>query len=768
MHRLGPEAARANVVHVRHAPGPCLRPTFGWRVNVRNADLAPAMIGALAAATLLATPSMALAQPAAPPAADLPAADDVVALQADRVVNDDNTGILTAEGAVEARYQGRTLRAAKLTYDRNTRRIRASGGVQITDPDGMVRSAEEMDLDETLNEGVATRFGAVFPGGGTAAATGAIRRADGANELREAVYTACPICKDKDGPGPTWTLSSRRAVQNPQSQMIEYRDVVLQFGAVPVLYLPYFAHPDPSAGPRSGFLPPDIGQNRRLGAFYEQPHYWRIAGDQDMTLSPRIHSQINPLLGFEYRKRFWSGEMQIAGSLTHERDFDGEGRKFGDNTIRGHVFADGRFKLNDFWDYGFGIERAADDLYLRRYSIAGAGLSRGPFVGDQFRLLSQLYALGQSETSYVNVSLIAFQGLREFDNSATLPAILPFIDAEHVMRDPLFDGQLKLKASTASLVRGDAGVDSARASIGADWSREDILGPGFVLGTFAQARGDAYRTKDGATGVTNDVTRTLGLAGVELRYPFVRRDPGVTTIIEPIMMAAVSSGEATEPGIFNEDSLAFELDDSNLFRPNAAPNYDLWEPGSRVSVGLRGTLRTDDGASATVMVGQRFRSETTPQFSSATNLADERSDYVASVSVDLNQALGARIRLRVDEDTLEVNRIDAAVRATVGALSGDLRYFKIEESLRPGAPNNEVRANLGYAITPNWSVGVGLQRDLDSNINLNQTLRLTYQDDCTLLEFSYARTETQDRRLGPNDGFQIRLGLSTLGMFGGN
>ena len=75
---------------------------------------------------------------------------------------------------------------------------------------------------------------------------------------------------------------------------------------------------------------------------------------------------------------------------------------------------------------------------------------------------------------------------------------------------------------------------------------------------------------------------------------------------------------------------------------------------------------------------------------------------------------------------------------------------------------------VGLKLTNKWDVSYGLRRDLDSDINLSQNAHLTYRDNCTFLEFVYSRTETQDRSLGPSEGFQIRVGLSTLGVFGGS
>jgi LPS-assembly protein len=750
-------APQACVGFAQHAPS----------LKLTALAVAFSLMGAGAAS---AQSPIATAPPAPPPpsAAAQTSADDVIGLQADRIVTDEKAGQIIAEGGVEVRHKGRLLRASKIVYDMNTRRIRASGGVQITDPDGLVRSAEEMDLDETLEAGVASGFGAAFPGGGTAAASGAIRRADGRNELRDAIYTACPICKPGEGERPTWTLSARRAIQDPNTKMIEYRDAVLQFRDVPILYLPYFAHPDPTAGPRSGFLPPDLGQNRRLGAFYEQPYYLRIGPDQDLTISPRLHTQVNPLLGLEYRKRFWSGQVELAGSITNERDFDGAGERFGDRAWRGHLFGTGRFKINEFWDWGFGVERASDDLFLRRYDIPGAGQLRGPFAGDSLRLLSQAYLIGQDPNTYANVSLVAFQGLRETDDTTTLPLILPFIEFEHILKDPLLAGQLRLQASSASLVREENAVDSIRGSIGFDWRRDDVIGPGLVVGSFAQARTDRYRVSNRTPGKTEDFSRNVGLVGLELRYPMVRRDPGATLMVEPILTAVYGSNGGNDARIVNEDSLSFELDDSNLFRPNAAPNYDVWEPGARISAGVRASLRTDAGGSASFAFGRRWRDKADPIFGVSTNLDGTESDYVGVVSADLGPSFGARVRFRLDDESYDLTRIDAAVRAAVGAVSADVRYFDIDDALRPGAPSQEIRGNLAWKFDRNWTVGVGVQRDLDSDITLSQNVRLLYEDDCTFLEFSYARSETTDRRLGPNEGFQIRIGLSTLGVFGGS
>lgn len=724
-------------------------------------------LAATLAALLMVSPGVATAQaPAPPPSAS---SDKVVVLEADTLVRDDATNTITAEGNVEARYEGRTLRTKRLIYNLSDHTIRAQGGVEIVDPDGTVRYAEEVEVDEQLNTGFSTNFAARIAGGGTTAAMAAVRPSEGRNELRRFVYTACPICKvegsDKTR-GPTWTLRARSAVQNQNSKMISYRDVVFQFGPIPVVYLPYFSHPDPSSGARSGLLPPDIGTSRRLGAFYQQPYYWRISPSQDLTVSPQFNSKVNPLVGLEYRKRFYSGTLRLDGSLAYDQDFDGNGHKFGNTDLRGHIFGSGLFQIDDFWTWGFGAERAADDLYLRRYDIPRETRQSGPYIGDNTRLISQLYATGQSPNTYTSLSLVSFQGLSAVDETST-PLILPVGEFEHVLHDPFVHGQLRLQASTANIYRPDNGVDSSRVSGGFEWRRDQIVGPGIVLSPFAQARTDLYRVGNTPTVDHATITRSVGLAGVEVSWPFLKAGERVDYVLEPVAMAAIGTSGSNDVRIPNEDSLAFELDDSNLFRPNAAPNFDLWEEGARASYGLRATARSHEDKSVSLLVGRRVRENAEPRFNRLTNLNDTSSDWVTAASADFGSHFAGNVRARFSDKDLALVRLDAAIRASVWRITTDARYFEVDKSLRPNDPSREIRGGVGVKVTDHWSASYSLQRDLDSDITLSQNLHVIYRDDCTFIDLAYVKSETFDRVLGPNEGFQIRIGLSSLGVFGG-
>jgi LPS-assembly protein len=743
-----------------------------------RAERAPIGWAALAAALAVSVGPAALAQtqaqtadPAQTPTAQNP---EAVLLEADVLIDDEQAGTITAEGDVQVRYQGRTMRADRLIYDLNGGSVRASGNVEIVLEDGSITYADAIDADEALNVGAASELRARLGQNGTLAARSALRHGEGESELRNVIYTSCPICEGGDRP-PTWSLRARRAVQDRESRTISYYGAVVEVVGVPVLYLPYIAHPDPTIERASGFLPPNIGRNRRLGTFYGQPYYWAISPSQDLTTTLRLHGNVNPLIGLDYRKRFWSGDLEIDTTFTNEQVFNGDGDTFGDELFRYSAFAEGRFDISNQWEWGFGVERIYDDEYLRRYDIDGAGERRGPYIGHDTRLISQLFAIGQSAHSYSSITAVSFQGLRETDTSDLLPVMLPFAETEYVLNEGLLGGQVRAQTNTAVLMRDDNPATLAfegndgRFSLGLTWRRDVVFGPGIVFSPMAHVRGDVFSVET----VPDDYEtfgRGLGMGGVEVSWPFMRPGERFDLVVEPVVMASYGSDDAEDPRIINEDSLAFELDDSNLFRPNAAPNYDLWEPGGRVSAGVRATARARTGESASLIFGRRWREEQAVGFTPENNLGGESSDWVAGVQADLGSGFGTEARFRLDEENLDVERVDLAVRASAGRFSGTVRYFGVDRDLLadPTAPSEELSTNVGVELARGWRMQLGLTRDLDSDINLRQDIRAIYEDDCTFLEIAYTRNETSRGTIGPDEGIQIRIGLRSLGVFGGS
>jgi LPS-assembly protein len=695
-------------------------------------------------------------------ATETQAQSERVIVEADNVyeVAEDNTVI--AEGNVEVFFEGRVLKADRIIYNRNTERVRATGNVIIINDDGIEQYSEEAEVGSDLSEGVAIGYSARLPEDARLAANAAIRRSDGSTILDQFVYSACEVCEDK--PTPTWAIRARRARLDPESQMIHYRDALIEIGGVPVFYLPYIAHPDPNSKRRSGLLIPTIGNSSKLGAYYGQPYYWAISDHSDVTLTPQLMTNVNPLLGLELRKRFYSGAIKVEGSVTQETDFDTRGEKFGEKEWRGHVFANGAFAITPNWRWGFAGEYQSDDLYDRRYSISGANERRGLYVGQPRRLLSQLFVVGQAENYYADAAVLQFQGLRGIDDSNRLPRVAPLAFAERYWN--LGDlGFASVNLSSAALTR-EVGADSQRVSVGAEWRDLNILPLGLAFEPFAEVRGDYYALDQNISGQSN-VTRGLGNIGAKLSYPLIRPGKSVDILVEPAVMAAWGVGNPNDPAIPNEDSQAFEFDETSLFRANGFSNYDLYEGDGKLSAGLTARAIWKNGVQLSSTVGRRWRSREDSAFDRVSNLDGRSSDWIGSATLDIGRSLQANVRGRLNPEDLSLNRIDAQVSGNFWRLRSVARYYKLEPRITPtGLPDEGVYFQTEIRATDNISFLAGQLRDIQNDRNIDQRLGLAYFDDCSRLEIVYRRSELRDRTIGTSESFEIRFTLRSLGSLG--
>jgi LPS-assembly protein len=144
-------------------------------------------------------------------------AEDPVLLEADAIEQGDEVGVLIAKGNVTARNNGRTVRADQINYNQKTGIVKALGNVTVVNDDGSTTFADELTLDDELSSGVAGNFASKFADGSTLAANAVVTREGDRKLMSQAVFTACPICKDGKTK-PSWIIRARRALQNERTK----------------------------------------------------------------------------------------------------------------------------------------------------------------------------------------------------------------------------------------------------------------------------------------------------------------------------------------------------------------------------------------------------------------------------------------------------------------------------------------------------------------------------------------------------------------------
>lgn len=791
-----------------------------------------AMLAGAAAVLLLHAPAHAQEQqhrqnanPFAPPPRHVaPTPDGLAAdelyMEADRLTRDDKAKRTTAEGNVEIRYQDRTLRADRVVYDEGLEHqqgvIHAYGHVVVVNADNTVEYADELVLDDKFAAGAARGFSARMPQNGKMAAAGMVRRSDMVQELDRAIYTPCVICVQNHAKTPSWSITADRVVEDKKRRLIFYRNARVHILGVPVMWFPVFWHADPAAKRVSGLLAPKFSVDSRLGFSYEQPYLWTATPSMDVILAPKISTNVNPFINGEVHKLFYSGEVDVRFGYTYERDLESDGQKFGNLTSRSYILGRGAFHVDENWLLGFTAERASDPLIFDKYTIPNAFMSRGPYVSDDRRLNSQIYAIRQTQDNYFSVAAMSIQGLRasqtnpqQIENNSVFPVIAPLAEDHYEPNQDVLGGHLRFTGSTVALTRSQSpdytvnntlldipGIDSRRVTGEADWQRTLFTSFGLRLDPYLQVRADGYSLGDLPRALVNGVPtqfvsstvgRALGTAGVDITYPLYRRWRDTTVILEPVVNVAVSPharqvvvghDSQGQPIYLDEDSGSFELDESNIFQANKFPGYDLYEDGTRVSVGARGEILWDDGRRANVLIGRMFQADTNPIFTPGSGVRGKASDWIVYADAQPIQNVSFFTRARLDADTFEIHRLEAGANFRAKFINGYIRYFEQDAestglvldtttgtltSTTTGQRQQNMDVGGEINIRKNWGLSFAGSRDFTQNAWVIRDMGVFYHDDCIRVDVIYVREDVVIGRLGPTNQVMLRLTLATLG-----
>jgi len=757
-------------------------------------------------------------------AADSPFRDpDIIYLEADTLINDETAQILTAQGSVEGRYQDKTLRADKVVYNLDSGQVIAEGNVVLVQPDGSSQYADKLQLSNELEAGTATDFVARLPGGGVTAASFVARGENGEVELYNAYYTACEVCEEK--PNPSWRIKARQVTQDRDSRTVQYRDATFEVFGLPVFYTPYLAHPDPSAERASGILTPFAGYSNSTGVNARVPYYWAIDDYTEATITPRVYSKVNPLLEYDFARQFHTGRVEAEGSITYGSIFDNNGSAFDDASLfldpanapigkelRAHIFAKGLFTPTNFWTYGFGFQYTSDDNYLTRYSLSDQRQTQGLYEGESGRNTSQAFLVGLDDKTRFTVSAVGFQDRRDRINAidptanggaqysfsetddGVLPIIAPRIEAEHYLTDPVLSGRLKASGNLTVLNR-DTGADYTRATAALDYGKTWIAPGGIEVKPFANVRADYYKIdadNDILPGVdTNTFDRTLGQVGVDIRYPFIKLGEKVTWVLEPRLQITESFGDAKldefeEVGvtdiILSEDAGNADLNAALLWQSNKSSGFDFWQDGTRIDVGGSLAANWGERSSASLFLGQSFASGSSGTaidglssadggFIVGSGLEGDKSDIVGEASLNLGRAFRSQTKLRYNEDTNELTRIDSSARLRSKWVEAGARYYRLNNATSSlintlNAPPEEITGSIRLHVNENWSTSYSATRDLDRDITQHQTFGIRYRDECTLIELLYTDKRFNNDAIRNNSSIGVRVSLLSLGDFG--
>ncbi|WP_379546006.1 LPS-assembly protein LptD [Qipengyuania sp. DSG2-2] len=738
------------------------------------------------------------------PAADLPPVPEgEVAFEADRVSYNSNNDSVTATGSVVVRNGVRTVTASEVVWNpdtgeivgtgdvllsegdrsvradtviwnRNTGAITGSGDVRFVDEDGNQLYTSRIELTEQFQAGSMDDLLLALRAGGRLAARSGERGQDGSIVLNRAAYSGCAVV-DPDGCDrrPSWRITADEVIYSPQDDRIRFSGAYLELFGRRLVPLPGLAVRT-DGGPVSGFLVPDLRISESNGVEVSGSYYTRLAPNRDATLTGYLFTEAPPMISGQYRQMNERGAFQVTGYGTYSsRISDFTGVPTSENDLRGYIYANGRAQFDENWSLTGSIRAASDRTFLRRYDISR---------DDRLRSLVEVERIDRD--SYLQIAGYATQTLILGRDQGQVPLALPAIDYRRRLKDPVLGGRVELQANSLAIFR-DQGQDTQRAFVRAQWDMSRLTKMGQVVRLTTLARGDVYHSDENALtpsvlyrGDPGFQARAIGLAAVDVEWPFAGELLGGTQVLTPRVQVVASPG-IKNLAVPNEDARAIDLEDSNLFALNRFPGYDRIEDGVRITYGLDWQLNRPNWRVKTT-VGQSYRLDKDRDILvDGTGLSERLSDVVGRTEIRFKDFVSFTHRFRLDKDNLAVRRNE--VDTTIGTRKTylELGYLRLnrdisEFGLEDLQDREELRAAARVSFANYWSVfGSGIFNLTDRNEDptfisdgfqpIRTRLGVAYNDDCLEMGLTWRRDFIDQGDAERGNTFQIYFNISNLG-----
>jgi LPS-assembly protein len=750
---------------------------------------------------------------AAPVSAQLPVGGKIraernapIVFQADEVEYDEQLGLTVAKGHVEISQGSEVLLADTVSYNQRTDTVTASGNVSLLLPTGEVLFSDFVELRDSMNSGFAQNVRMLLADRSRLAANAA-RRLSNRIELRRGVYSPCDLCKENPAAPPSWQFKAREISDDKDLKLLEFRDAVLEVDGWPVFYTPYLSAPDPSVKRASGFLTPTVGNSNNVGFHVSVPYFLVLDDDKDLTLAPRFTTKAGQLFLAEYRQRFSNGYLSALGSVNYSTAGSGNDTDTGERW-RGHINSSGVWHLDDTYRTGLQLQRVSDQTYLLRFGFGQPLLNA---------MISRAYLEGFQPRAMTDVNAYAFQPLLAGLSSSTQPIVLPVANRTWFSEPDGLGGRWRLNANVLNIVR-ETGTQTRRLSLGSGWERKFTDGIGGQYTFLATVRGDAYSVNNLSQVSNPDLPtayfplngappaerigynflagRAFPQLGLTWSYPLANRAlfEHTSVTVEPIAGIYAGPAAGNRRRIPNEDSLGYELRDSDLFRADRLAGYDLLDTGQRVDYGMKLGLYGEEGGAYRMLVGQSYRAQINTFLPPGSGAAQRLSDVVGRVVLSPTSFLDMIYRFRFAKNDFHTRTQEVGLNIGPQNLRVGANYLFIPAQLQSDVVTNavtgqtllygkreQVTFNVTTKLTRYWSLAGsetinltnsnnlinGVPQPQSSNTSLYATLAAIYQDECMAFVGSVTQSGIRNGDVTPGISVMFTVVFKNLGEIGG-
>ena len=645
--------------------------------------------------------------------------NDEILINADKIeVNDDGEKI-TASGNVNIITDTISSSSDNFVYQKSDERINASGNIIIKDSIGNYYYFDNFISDKKFNEAIGTNTKIRLKDGSRIAGKSFSRKNSKVNQINNASYTPCN--RDnyllKNCPG--WKLSAKKVIHDSEKQNIYYEGATLSILNIPILYTPFFSHPDPSVKKRSGLLMPTIASDRRLGTSLSVPFFYNISSYNDLTFTPTIQTKSDDYYSLNYRHLTKTHNLNIDSSISNNESKSG---------TKNHIFINGAVK-NPFGKFDYKIETSNNDTYMRKN-----------YINNLTILASGLNFTKEMDNSYLDFSSYIYKHLNNSSNQKW-EYVYPTINYDiYDYKDKIYGLNWQIKNSILNYKdinknynqQISTEIESKKINI----SRKTGL-------RFENTIQNRLTYFNNSTNNLNQI-RVFPQLASKISYPLNKSAKDRNEVLEPIIMPILAP--------YNNYKNEQEISNSNIFSLNRETSLSQWESGPRINYGIN-WLIDNNNYSINTSIGQSAKKYK--------NGSSKVSNYFIGNIIDFGNTGYIKTDITIDRRHLYLKDNNINTSLTLGKVKFGFDYDY--ETLNKIKTSEQISVGAKLNLLKDTEFIMSVRKNLMTDKSIGNAFGAHYENDCLAINFDYFRDFTAVGDITDSHGFSFTITLKPFG-----
>ena len=652
-------------------------------------------------------------------------AEEKIKIYADEIkVDKSNEKVKATGNAVAINEDNIKIKSNELIYDKSENFLKANGNVVIND---QINNTFFLDsLNATDNFGIISGKAVKVRLHDDSRIVGSsFNKNHEISVVENAEYTPCTKENYLIKNCPGWKIKSKKIYHDRKDKTIHYDNAQIQLFNIPVFYLPYFSHPDPSVKKRSGFLMPTIQTDNQLGETFSIPIFLNLNSNRDLTFTPNMQTTGNNFYNFDYRHLNDLFDLEINSSIDDNDDNTGTSN---------HLFFQSKI-FNSYGNLNTYLKTSNNDTYMRKNKINNltvlkSGIEFDREVNDTFFSIEAIgykhLTLNRQQWEYLYPKII--YDINNIDNN-------------------IFEGNVSLNNKLSYRKNLNENYTSL-ASSQLNWSNQKInKSLGFIFDNDANLRVTSISIDEKSRSNTSNI-RFYPQLSSKISYPLLKSSSLFNQTLTPIIMPIVAP--------YNNYTEAQTVTNSNLFSTNRATSINEWESGPRINYGIEWFINSANGTDIRTVIGQNYR------FNKLSNdTTSEISDYFINSNININLENYLDSSLIIDRNDLKISSLNANSFNRFGDLIFAINYDYTSGKYNTSA--EQVAVGGKYELGNDLFIKFTGAKNLDTNKNIGYQYGILYENDCLGIDLNYYRDLTIDRDVAESYGYSFTIVLKPFG-----